>query len=221
MQGKGPLISLFSGFLGGICIDCKKVITNYWNIRSSTYTNGVNGFDEEERRVWKQTFENSLPANERLKILDVGTGAGFLALLFAEMGHEVTGIDLSAGMLEKAKHNAENMGLKINFFYGDAENLSFEDSSFDLVVSKFLLWTLPKPSCAVREWKRVLKPNGRVFAIDGDWFDPRPNRRIKRKIFEWTGRLVKKNHNSLVFKIYYGSIRDFLPLNPQKFGLFT
>ena len=62
-----------------------------------------------------------------MKILDVGTGAGFLALLFAEMG-QVTGIDLSVGMLEKAKHNAENMGLKIDFFHGDAENLSFEDS---------------------------------------------------------------------------------------------
>lgn len=155
LQGKGPVISLFLGFLGGICIDCKKVIANYWIIRSSTYTNGVNDFDEEERRVWKQTFENSLPANERLKILDVGTGAGFLALLFAEMGHEVTDIDLSAGMLEKAMHNTENMGLKIDFFHGDAENISFEDSSFDLVISKFLLWTLPKPSCAVREWKRA------------------------------------------------------------------
>ena len=209
---KGQVLSLFLGFLGGICIDCKKVIANYWNIRSSTYTNGVNGFDEEERRVWKQIFENSLLPGEHLKILDVGTGAGFLALLFAEMGHEVTGIDLSVGMLEKAKHNAENMGLEIDFFHGDAENLSFENSTFDLVVSKFLLWTLQKPSCAIMEWKRVLKPNGRIFAIDGDWFDPRPTRRIKRKISEWTGRLVKKNHNSLIFKDYYGPIRDFLPL---------
>jgi ubiquinone/menaquinone biosynthesis C-methylase UbiE len=147
-----------------------------------------------------------------LKILDVGTGMGFLALLFAEMGHEVIGLDLSEGMLEQAKRNAKNMGLKINFFHGDAENLSFEDGSFDLVVSKFLLWTLPKPSSAVREWKRVLKPDGRVFAIDGNWFDPRPNRRIKRKISEWIGRFVKKNHNSLIFKDYYASIRCFLPL---------
>ena len=113
------------------------------------------------------------------------------------MGHEVTGIDLSASLLEKAKHDAENLWLEIDFFHGDAENLSFEGSSFDLVDP-------PKPSCAISEWKRVLKPKGRIFAIDGDWFDPRPNRRIKRKISEWTGRLVKKNHNSLIFKNYYG-----------------
>jgi ubiquinone/menaquinone biosynthesis C-methylase UbiE len=142
----------------------------------------------------------------------VGTGAGFLALLFAEMGHKVTGVDLSSGMLEKAKHNAERMGLEIDFFHGDAENLPFEDNSFDLVVNKFLLWTLPKPSCAVQEWKRVLKPGGRVFAIDGDWFDPRLSRRIKRIASELADRFLKNNNNSLVFKNHYGPIKCFLPL---------
>jgi ubiquinone/menaquinone biosynthesis C-methylase UbiE len=128
------------------------------------------------------------------------------------MGHKVTGVDLSPGMLDKAKHNAECMGLDIEFFHGDAENLPFEDNSFDLVVNKFLLWTLPKPSCAVQEWRRVLKPGGRVFAIDGDWFDPRPSRRIKRLATEWADRFVKKNNNSLVFKNHYGPIKSLLPL---------
>ncbi len=142
----------------------------------------------------------------------MGTGAGFLALLFAEMGHKVTGIDLSEGMLERAKHNAQNMGLEIDFFHGDAENLPFEDGSFDLVTNKFLLWTLQQPACAVREWKRVLKPGGRIFAIDGDWFDPRPSRRFKRMLIEWTERFVKKNQNTSIFKDYYGPIRSSLPL---------
>jgi ubiquinone/menaquinone biosynthesis C-methylase UbiE len=147
-----------------------------------------------------------------LNVLDVGTGTGFLALLFAEMGHKVTGIDLSSGMLEKAKRNAENMGLEIDFFHGDAENLPFENGSFDLVTNKFLLWTLQQPSCAVREWKRVLKPGGMVFAIDGDWFDPRPSRRVKRVLSEWTERFVKKNQSTSFFKDYYGPIRSSLPL---------
>jgi ubiquinone/menaquinone biosynthesis C-methylase UbiE len=141
----------------------------------------------------------------------VGTGTGFLALLFAEMGHEVTGIDLSEGMLEKAKHNADNMGLEIDLFYGDAENLPFEDCSFDLVVNKCLLWTLPDPSRAVREWKRVLKPGGMIFAIDGNWFDPRPDRYIKRMLSELTERFVKKNQYSRIFKNSYDPIRNSLP----------
>lgn len=210
-------------FPGGIFIDCKKVIASYWNIRSSTYTNGVNGFDEEERAVWKQIFENSLSSSERLNVLDVGTGTGFLALLFAEIGHKVTGVDLSLGMLEKAKHNAQNMGLEIDFFHGDAEDLPFEDSSFDLVTNKFLLWTLQQPDCAVREWKRVLKPGGMVFSIDGDWFNPRPNRRVKRMLSEWTETFVKKNTKTSIFKDYYGPIRYCLPLyeeiSPEKASL--
>ena len=153
----------------------------------------------------------------------MGTGAGFLALIFAEMGHKVTGVDLSAGMLEKAKYNAENMGLEVNFFYGDAENLPFEDNSFDLVVNKFLLWTLPQPSCAVREWRRVLKTGGRLLAIDGDWFDPKPSRRIMRLVSECTERFVKKNRNSLIFKDHYGPIKNSLPLfeeiNPKNASL--
>ena len=205
-------VAIFSVLYGGVLIGCKKVIANYWDFRSSTYTNGVNGFDEEERTVWKQIFENSLASGKRLKVLDVGTGAGFLALLFAEMGHEVTGIDLSEGMLEKAKQNANNMGLEIGLFHGDAENLPFEDCYFDLVVSKYLLWTLQEPSCAVQEWKRVLKPKGMVFAIDGNWFDPRPDRYIKRMLSELAERFAKKNQYNLIFKKSYDPIRNSLPL---------
>lgn len=142
-----------------------------------------------------------------------------MALLFAEMGHEVTGVDLSEGMLEKAKFNAENLGLKIDFSHGDAEKLPFEDNSFDLVVNKYLLWTLPQPSSALLEWKRVLKPGGKIFAIDGNWFDPRPDRYIKRLASEWTARLMKRNQTSLIFKNHYNPIKNSLPLyreiNPE------
>lgn len=205
-------IVIFSVLHGGVFINCKEVIADYWNFRSSTYKNGVSGFDEEERKIWKQIFENSLVPTSRLKVLDVGTGAGFLGLLFAEMGHEVTGIDLSEGMLEKAKHNADNMCLDIDLFHGDAENLPFEDCSFDLVVSKYLLWTLQEPSCAVREWKRVLKPGGMVFAIDGNWFDPRPDRSIKRILSDMVEKFAKKNQYNLIFKKSYDPIRNSLPL---------
>ena len=76
-------------------IDYKKVIASYWNIGSSKYANGINGFDEEERAVWKQIFENSLASSEHLNVMDVGTGTGFLAFLFDEMRHRVPGINLS------------------------------------------------------------------------------------------------------------------------------
>ncbi|WP_292389253.1 hypothetical protein [Methanosarcina sp. UBA5] len=71
----------------GIFIDCKKVIASYWNIRSSTYTNGINGFDEEEYAVWKKILENSLASREHLNVLDVGVQAlGFLPFSLLRWG---------------------------------------------------------------------------------------------------------------------------------------
>lgn len=121
-------------------------------------------------------------------------------------------VDLSTGMLEKAKQNADNKELEIDFFHGDAENLPFEDNSFDLVTNKFLLWTLQQPSCAVREWKRVLKPGGKIFAIGGDWFNPRPSRRVKRTLSEWIEKFVKKNQ-IFSFNAKVVSFEIFIPFS--------
>ncbi|MDI9395905.1 MAG: hypothetical protein QM426_11075 [Euryarchaeota archaeon] len=68
-------------------MDYNEVIADYWNLRSSTCKNGVNGFNEEERKVWKQILENSLASGKSLKVLEVGTGADFLALNFAIGGN--------------------------------------------------------------------------------------------------------------------------------------
>lgn len=51
-----------------------------------------------------------------------------------------------------------------------------------------------------------------VFAIDGDWFDPRPGRRINRMLSEWVDKFIQKNQNASIFKDYYGLIRSSLPL---------
>lgn len=87
--------------------------------------------------------------------------------MFAELGHHVTAVDLSARMLDKARKNAFKRSLDINFIQGDAEDLQFPDMQFDVVSSKFLLWTLPDPQKALSEWKRVLKKDGMIIAIDG------------------------------------------------------
>jgi hypothetical protein len=55
-------------------------------------------------------------------------------------------------------------------------------------------------------------PGGSLLAIDGDWFDPRPSKRFKRLVSEWTERFVRKSRNSLIFRNHYGLIKNFLPL---------
>lgn len=193
-------------------MDTKTIVTNYWDKRSDSYKNGVNGFEKEERDIWENILQSYLDGQENLKVLDIGTGVGFLALLFAEMGHEVTAVDISEDMLGKAENNADKLGLDIKFHYADAEDLPFEDGYFDVVVNKYLLWTLPDPDKTIKEWKRVLKPDGRLMAIDGNWFDPKVHKRIKRSISKFKTMIANRKNFTLEFENYYEPIRESLPL---------
>ena len=120
--------------------------------------------------AWNQALQRVL-GKGHLRVLDVGCGTGEICLLLAEMGHQVTGIDLSEKMLALARSKAKSSRLKARFEPGDAEALVFNDESFDAVINRHLLWTLPYPKEALQEWKRVLKTGGKAILIDGLWMD--------------------------------------------------
>lgn len=143
-------------------LDQKQVVKDYWEHRSSTFDDSPGHVlsSKREETAWKDLLKKKLGKANR--VLDVGAGTGFLSLMLAEMGYEVVGVDVSKNMIDRAKGKAEKKGLKIDFRVDDAENLSFEDNSFDAVVNRAVLWTLPDPEKAVREWKRVLKPDGKI-----------------------------------------------------------
>ena len=65
--------------------------------------------------AWQAYLQEKLPAAAPLKILDIGTGAGFFAILLAQLGHKVTGIDMSADMLHQAKQNVLAAGCSAEF----------------------------------------------------------------------------------------------------------
>lgn len=141
-----------------------------------------------EKKAWQDVLTEAL-GKDKLKILDVGTGPGIMAFQLAELGHDVTGIDLADGMLREARANAGRYGLKVEFQKGDAENLPFPDASFDAVVSRWVLWTLPNPEKALREWQRVVRPGGKVVYIDGNWHLDLEESRIRR-LWYVTGRTL-------------------------------
>ncbi len=149
----------------------KGVISKRWNIRARTYDKapGHGIHSNEEKQAWLRILADALDNKTKLKILDVGTGTGALALLLAEAGHDVSGIDLSDQMLIKAREKAAANNLKVDFRVGDAENPPFPGESFDAIVSRHVLWTLPNPEHAVKTWHSLLKPKGRVVIIDGNW----------------------------------------------------
>jgi SAM-dependent methyltransferase len=122
------------------------------------------------------------------QVLDVGCGTGVLALGAARMGAHVTGVDLTAKLLERARENAAIAHVEIEWHEGDVEAMPFGDASFDIVVSQFGHMFAPRPDVAVKEMLRVLKPGGtiafstwppevftgKMFAVIGKYAPPPP-----------------------------------------------
>jgi ubiquinone/menaquinone biosynthesis C-methylase UbiE len=191
--------------------DLKTEITSKWDVSASTYDDQHGHFikTEEEREAWKQAFIKVLPEKEPLKVLDVGCGTGDLCFLLAEMGHNVTGIDLSQKMLERARSKARVKKFEISFETGDAENPPFNDDTFDVVFNRHLLWTLPNPDTALSNWKRVLGKDGKVFVIDGIWNDGSVNTKMRNFTSDILTLLVEKRNPWADF--YSGRLQSQLP----------
>jgi 2-polyprenyl-3-methyl-5-hydroxy-6-metoxy-1,4-benzoquinol methylase len=93
-----------------------------------------------------------------------------VALAAAKLGHRVTGIDLAEAMLSEARREAARSELTVNFELRDAVSPGFAAASFNAIVCRHFIWTLREPEDALRNWRELLRPGGRVVAIDGHWF---------------------------------------------------
>jgi ubiquinone/menaquinone biosynthesis C-methylase UbiE len=110
---------------------------------------------------------------EPLDELDVGCGTGFLALQLAGLGHHIVGVDGAEAMLILARAKASQAGLTIDFWLADADKLPFAPGSFDLIIERQVLWTLPDPAAALAEWARVLRLGERLILIEHPGPGPR------------------------------------------------
>jgi arsenite methyltransferase len=124
------------------------------------------------------------------RVLDVGSGAGMDSLVAAQMvapDGDVTGIDMTEEMLAKARASGAEMGAdNVEFLEGEAENLQFEDESFDVVISNGVIDLIPDKDAVFSEIYRVLKPGGRVQLADVTIQSP-VSEEGRRKIDLWTG----------------------------------
>lgn len=107
-----------------------------------------------------QQFAHSLGLTPGLKVLDVATGTGNVAIPLAKLGCEVTGVDIAPNLLVQARERAAAEGVSITYDEGDAEALPYADGSFDAVVTMFGAMFAPRPSLVASECARVLKPGG-------------------------------------------------------------
>jgi len=157
-------------------IAVKAAITAAWDRGAAAYDriprHGI--LHDDERRAWRRLVAAILgdathSEMPRREVLDVGTGTGTLALLAAELGHDVTAIDLSEAMILAARRKSIESGIGVDWRLGDAEDPPVPEGSIDAVVSRHLVWTLPDPALAARAWRDRLRPSGLVAVIDGSY----------------------------------------------------
>ena len=112
---------------------------------------------------WRKKYLSDLKG----EILEVGVGTG-KNLQYYNTKAQVTGIDFSPGMLEKAKTMYETLGSpdNIELKLMDAQHLDFLDNHFDYVIATFVLCSIPDPVKGLKEIKRVLKPYGKFIAVE-------------------------------------------------------
>ena len=148
----------------------KERIVNYWEKRSDSFL--VQKRQELHSAMaerWMKEIRGQLPEGKKLRILDVGCGAGFFSILLAKEGHQVTGIDLTPDMIKNARLLAEEEKVSCEFQVMDAENPEFQEETFDVVISRNLTWTLPHVQHAYQEWIRVLKKGGILLNFDANY----------------------------------------------------
>jgi|SRR3989344_1389217 len=117
-----------------------------------------------ERRLFHRLRKETIPLLQG-KVLEIGVGTG-KNLKYYTKNAKVTAIDISSNMMQRAQEKARKLDIDVVFKLMDGQHLDFKDNSFDIVVTTFVLCSIPDPVQAAREIKRVLKPTGKAVLIE-------------------------------------------------------
>ena len=158
--------------------DVHDTIREWWDRDSHTYDEAKSHAisDPLEAAAWRQALREALP-EPPARVLDIGAGTGALSLLAAELGHHVTALDLSEGMLGVATRKAAERGVELEFVIGSG--MEPPAGPFDAVMERHVLWTMPDPTGALRAWRAVAAPKARLVLLEGIWGQKDPLSRAK------------------------------------------
>lgn len=154
-------------------------IVAYWQNRAEGYSEynreelAGDKWQEWLRQITKyldDLMRKTKKKKSEVRVLDIGTGPGFFAILLAREGYDVTAIDCTEEMLREARKNAGGLAECIHWQVMDAQQLNLADQNFDLVLSRNLTWVLEEPERAYAEWFRVLRPGGILLNFDANWY---------------------------------------------------
>jgi SAM-dependent methyltransferase len=143
----------------------------YWDAQAASFDNepdhGLR--DAAVRQAWADLLLPLLPPAPA-QVIDLGCGTGSLAVLLAQYGHQVRGLDLSGRMVATATNKAAAMALPVVFEQGDAAQPPYAPASCDVIVARHVLWALPQPAAALHQWTSLLRPGGLLVLIEGSWW---------------------------------------------------
>ena len=158
--------------------DLQDQIRDFWDRDSHTYDDSASHAvsDPLEAAAWRAALRRALP-DPGAKVLDIGAGTGALSLLAAELGYEVTALDLSEGMLSKARAKADANGVELTFVVGSAAGPP--SGPFDAIMERHVIWTMPDPATALSAWRDIVVPGGRLVLFEGVWGAEAPTQKVK------------------------------------------
>ena len=124
--------------------------------------------DPAVRDAWSALVLSLLPPVPA-RVADLGCGTGTLTVLMAQAGHLVAGLDLAPRMVHRAREKIVAAGVVADVVVGDAASPPWQAGSFDVVLTRHVLWALPDPEAALTTWIDLLGPGGRLILIEGRW----------------------------------------------------
>ena len=124
--------------------------------------------DPETREAWRTLLRSVLPTAPA-RVADLGCGTGTLAVLLAADGYAVEGLDVSPEMVARARAKAAAAGVPVGVRVGDANAPALDPASYDVVLSRHVLWAMDDPAAALARWVDLLRPGGRLVLVEGSW----------------------------------------------------
>ncbi len=123
--------------------------------------------DPAVRAAWRELLLSVLP-DAPATVADLGCGTGTLALLLAEEGYSVDGLDFSPEMVRRAQAKAGDAPGVI-FVVADVAEPPLPPAAYDVVLCRHVLWAMPDPADAVGRWRELLGRRGRMVLVEGSW----------------------------------------------------
>lgn len=140
-----------------------------WDREAPTFDEAADHglLDRATKDAWLALLLGHLPPAPA-RVADLGSGTGTLSVLLADEGYCVDGVDFAPEMVRRARAKAGDR-TGVTFTEADAFDPPLPQATYDVVLSRHVLWAMPDPAVALTRWVGLLAPGGRLVLVEGSW----------------------------------------------------